>query len=840
MARRTTHIRKRDGQLVPFDRKKIADAIFKAALAVGGEDRFIAEELAAAVTDYLNGHYEGDAPGIEDIQDMVEKVLIETGHAKTAKAYILYRDRRAQARHRTKVRKAVAGTGSDTTDLALLVDAGAKDALLPWDKSRIAEALEKEAGLDAATARKVAGAVEQKVLASGLTRISTGLIRELVDNELFERGLTGRLERQKVIGVPRYDLERLIYSKSQENSNITENNPEAINLSIAETVLKQFALSEIFSREVAEAHLTGRVHVHDLGYPTRVYCSSHSLEYLKKYGLDLRNLDTKSAPARHARTLTGHLNTFLASMQAYYAGALGVAYVNIMYAPYMEHMSEGEMRQEAQHLIFSCSQSAFSRGGQTLFLDFNVHAGVPGYLRDVPAIGAGGKYTGRTYGDYEGAAQRFCRAMLDVWRAGDRDGHLFVFPKCDFHINAETFRDPAQRALLEYACQIASENGVPYFVFDRDEVTLSACCRLRTTIEDDLMIRHPESMRFCGFQNVTINLPQAAYRAGPGNWEGLIKEINEAMDIAMKAHHQKREFILAMMAGPNMPLWEIGKTARDGRPYVDLDQAIYIVGLIGLNECIQHMMGQELHESDEALRRGLFVVSSMSMRAREYSRKYGLKVSLEESPAESATRRLAKVDIRDWPQARELVKGNFDADEYYYTNSIHLRADAPVDLLTRIQKQAKFHNMIESGAIIHAFVGEERPPTASIMALVERTYEKTPAAQLTISPEFTVCQDCHKWTPRLQEFCDYCGSTEVYGVTRIVGYFSRISNWNKSKLGELKDRRRGNYSVAGLAPPSGRPNWAPPRDKAGAPSANGAEGLGRVTETPLLTEEPGR
>ena len=264
----------------------------------------------------------------------------------------------------------------------------------------------------------MAGAVEEKVIASGLGRITTGLVRELVDNELFERGLTGRLERQKVIGMPRFDLENLIYSKSQENSNITSNNPEAINLSIAETVLKQFALSEIFSRPVAEAHLTARLHLHDLGYPTRVYCSSHSLEYLKKYGLELQNLDTKSGPAKHARTLTGHLNTFLASMQAYYAGALGVGYINIMYAPYVEQMTDAEMLQEAQHLIFSCSQSAFSRGGQTLFLDFNIHTGVPRYLKDIEAIGPGGKYMGRTYGSYEKAAQRFCKAMLDVWRVG--------------------------------------------------------------------------------------------------------------------------------------------------------------------------------------------------------------------------------------------------------------------------------------------------------------------------------------------------------------------------------------------------------------------------------------
>ena len=796
-----TQIRKRDGRMMPFDKSKIADAIFKAAQAVGGEDRFVAEELASAVQDHLNRYHEGDTPGIEDIQDMVEKVLIETGHAKTAKAYILYRERRAQARRETTVRKEERPGRRSSTDLALMVDTGAKDALVPWDKSRIAEALEKEARLDPATARKVAGAVEDKVLRSGLHRISTALIRELADNELFERGLTGRLERQKTIGMPRFDLENLIYSKSQENSNITSNNPEAINLAIAESVLKQFALSEIFSFDVADAHLTGRLHLHDLGYPTRVYCSSHSLEYLKKYGLELQNLDTKSGPAKHARTLTGHLNTFLASMQAYYAGALGVGYINIMYAPYVEDMSDQEMRQEAQHLIFSCSQSAFSRGGQTLFLDFNIHTGVPRYLKDVVALGPGGKpVNGRTYGSFEKAAQRFCRAMLDVWCEGDRDGHLFAFPKCDIHINAESFTDPAQLELVEHACQIAAENGVPYFVFDRDEVTLSACCRLRTTIDDNYMIEHPESMRFCGFQNVTINLPQAAYRAGPGNWQGLLDEIYRGMDLAMKAHLEKREFIRKMMAGPEMPLWQIGRNALDGRPYVDLDKCTYIIGLIGLNECVQFMMGKELHETDEALKQGLVVVSAMHHRAKQYTREHGLKVSLEESPAESASRRFAKVDLRNWPQARSFVKGDVDADEAYYTNSIHLRADAPVDLLTRIQKQAKFHAMIESGAIIHAFVGEERPPAEGILALIRRTFEKTMAAQITISPEFTVCNDCRKWTPRLQDHCDFCSSRDVYGVTRIVGYFSRISNWNKSKLGELKDRHRGNYSVNGSFP----------------------------------------
>ncbi len=795
-------VKKRDGRIVPFDESRITNAIFKAACAVGGSDRSMAEELASLVTLFLEKNYGADVPGIEDIQDLVEKVLIETGHAKTAKAYILYRDRRSRIREQMRVRKPKSSMGT-TTDIALLVDAGRQDEVQTWDKVKIAHALVKEADLEKALAAEIARAVEEKIFVSGLRRVSTSLIRELVDNELFERGLASRLEMQSVIGMPRYDLQQLIYSKSKENSNITSNNPEAINLSIAETTLKQFALKEVFSREVADAHRKAVVHVHDLGYPTRVYCSSHSLEYLKKYGLALENLDTSSAPAKHARTLTGHLNTFLASMQAYYAGALGVGYINILYAPYVEGMNDETMRQEAQHLIFSGSQSAFSRGGQTLFLDFNIHTGVPNYLKDVAAIGPGGKYTGRTYGEYEETARRFCRALLDVWRAGDANGHVFAFPKCDLHVNDATFKDPRQRELLEYACLIAGENGSPYFVFDRDEVTLAACCRLRTAITDNYMIRNLESMRFCGFQNVTINLPQAAYRAGRGNLKPLLDEIDRAINIAIEAHLQKRRFIEHLMSAPNMPLWQVGKKARDGRRYVDLDKATYIIGLVGLNECVQYFSGEELHESDEALKLGLKITAHMYFRAKEAGKKYDLKFSLEESPAESATRRLAKVDLKLFPeQATRVIKGSLDDDQPYYTNSIHLRADAPVDLLTRIRKQAKFHPMIESGAIIHAFVGEHLPAPESVLALVEKTFYRTPAAQLTVSPEFTICNNCRKMAVGLRHNCPHCHSEDVYGLTRIVGYFSRIKNWNKSKLGELYDRRKGNYHVVAQAPPS--------------------------------------
>ena len=207
---------KRDGRKVPFNERKIADAIFNAAQAVGGEDRALADELAVVVTMFLEKKYAGQTPGIEDIQDVVEKVLIETGHAKTAKVYILYRDKRARGRESLCVRKQTKKR-VDTTDVSLLVNTETKTKRSHGIKERL-QRLWKRKPTCQKRFRRNCGAVEQRVFSSGLNRISTALIRELVDNELFEKGFNKKLEKQQVIGMPKYDLEELIMSKIRKTA----------------------------------------------------------------------------------------------------------------------------------------------------------------------------------------------------------------------------------------------------------------------------------------------------------------------------------------------------------------------------------------------------------------------------------------------------------------------------------------------------------------------------------------------------------------------------------------------------------------------------------------------
>ncbi len=874
---------KRSGLVVPFSWQKIELAIDRAVDEVARKHHVAKNEgLASKVTDqvlrqlntpqsefYVHPDDNGKRiPKIEDVQDLVEIVLAEQGETLVVAAYKRYRKQREIARRNIRVRGGDTKGHVDVTDASLLlVESSSSNVNLPWDRKRIVKQILDKTDLSVELAINVAKSVENRIIASDLSVINTTLIRELVNNELMERGFSQQLRDLSLYRVSKDYLESLMFTKSTENSNIVNNNPEAVNLGIAELVLKQWALETIFSPEVKRAHDTGAIHVHDLGYPTRVYCSSHSIEYVKKYGLNgLINLNTASKPARSASVLTGHLNTFLASMQANYAGALGIAYINILYAPFLVGMGAKELKQVAQELIFNGSQNAFSRGGQTLFLDFNIHTGVPSYLKKVPAIGPGGHYQLRlkngkiaelaeelrqetdvagyrlmdlyyhdpelgkrlvlrevsdekegtvydpsvqaalaasgeaivTYGDYTKETQAFCRALLKVFGEGDANGRIFEFPKCDFHVSDETFEDPAQFAIFREACELASTNGSTYFIFDRDEVTLSACCRLRTTISDSRMLRHPESMRFCGFQNVTINIPQAAYRAaraGGDILKNFFQEIDRTMELSVDAHLQKKSKIAEMISGPGHPLWQIGKAANDGKPYVDLESCTYILGLIGVNDAVKFLIGQELHDSREAQRFGLRVVAHMYSKAKKLAKKYNLKFTLEESPAESAARRLAKSDLVYFPEeSKGIVKGPADAE--YYTNSIHLSAEADVSLVERIVEQSKYHSMIESGAITHCFIGEQRPEADAIAHLMTEVFHRTQSAQVCVSPEFTFCDACHHQTRGLLTSCPECGSTEVVGETRVVGYFSKVQNWNKSKrYGELLARHAGRYNI---------------------------------------------
>ncbi len=690
------------------------------------------------------------------------------------------------------IKPAGADTGADSTDIALLVSTTSRQEIDTWDRSKIADSLVKEAGLAPHVAEEIALAVEDRIDGTNLLTVTTAIIREMVDLELLERGMTLAHKRHTHLGLPMWDVEQIISNANKENSNTTHN-PESVNLTIAETILKEFALRRVFSEDVAEAHYVGDIHLHDLGFIIRPYCGGHSLEYLKKFGLNLPNITSVSKPAKHAEVLIGHMVKMASALQGHYAGAVGWEAVNLFFAPYLEGRSDEDVEQLAQMLIFEFNQLAGARGSQVVFTDFNLYYNVPRHFADTPAIGPGGEYTGKTYAAYEYDAQRFLKAMFKVYARGDATGKTFVFPKPLLHISEDFFATPGHEEFLNLACAVASSQGITYFVFDRgDEVTISQCCRLKLKLSQEQLneTATPEVMRFSALQNVTINLPRIAYKAG-GNDQALFMELNKSLELVAKAHLQKRQFIQSLFdLGESGPLGLLTKRL-DGQPYLKMDRLTYLAGVIGLNELVQVHTGEQLHESESALRLGLKVISAMNLKCKELSERYDLNLILEESPAESAGYRLAKLDMKYWPeQTAAVVKGDLTSANFYYTNSVHLAVDADVDYVERVEKQSRFHPLIEAGAIVHVWLGEHEPDPAAIRSFVEKTFHNTQCSQIAFSPEFTVCESCQQTARGLRTQCSYCGSMDVYGVTRIVGYFSKVQTWNRSKVGELYDRVR--------------------------------------------------
>ncbi len=694
----------------------------------------------------------------------------------------------AEKRPRIKVRRKLGARDRNVTNFQMMVESNTSEEIKDFSKEKIINSLVHEVGLNLGDAEKVAEDVEKTLYLSKVSCVTSAFIREIVNSILLQRGFNVELKQYSNLSLALSNVKQIHEAHNFENSN-TGFCPESINLLIAGSILKQYALREVFSDDVSKSHLKGEIHIHDLDFINRPYCSGNSIEYVKKNGLRLPNM-TASSPAKHPQTLVNHIQCFASYLQGLFAGAIGWDAVNMFFAPLFENMPYDQIKQVAQHLIFSFAQLAGNRGGQVVFSDFNLFLTIPEHYQNTPAVGIGGKYTGKNYGEYEKESRLFLKAILDVINEGDADGANFAFPKINLHVDEHSFDKNDE--LLMYACEINAVRGSVYILFDRaGSVKVSQCCRLSiemTQKDLDRMSKHPDELRFSAWQNVSVNLPGIAYRSRTK--EAAFKEMDRLAATAMKAHKAKYDFINKLLEiGEKGPLAFL-TTGMNGKAYLRPEDAKFLVGMVGLNEMVQILTGQQLHESNAALLFGLEIIAHLKMTVDKLAAEYGFTCVLEETPAESTSGRFAQLDLKTYPEAKNYIRGikGGDYSSAYYTNSVHLAYDSNVDIFERIEKQSMFAPMIQAGSIIHVWLGESNPDAKAIYALIKNAYNNTKAAQIAFSPDFTICQDCHTQFKGFREECPGCGSKNIYHSTRITGYFSRVSGWTKGKLAELKDR----------------------------------------------------
>ncbi len=519
MIGRITRVRKRDGRLVDFDEAKIADAIHKASCAVGRDDRFLAEELAGVVTLFLEKRFTGAVPGIEEIQDMVEKVLIETGHAKMAKAYILYRERRARAREQVHVDRG--GPGGP------LVGNPNKARVSPWSKARIAEALVREADLDEKIAGQVAASVEAKVFAKGVKRLTTSVIRALVEAELFERGYPDRVGRQALVGLPRYDIERLL--RGGKEGHWRAMGPADLKRTVADAVLGQYALSEIYSAEVVDAHLDARLFILDAASPFEWVGAMAPPAVPEEGEAWVETLAARVGPLASVVTRDLVLSGAVPDRcpWALAPGAAGGAARRLL--------AHGSLR------------GLDPRGGR-----FRLALAFPALPADEGALLL---------------AESLVREHWARFRAGSLEGLPELVP----HAPLASIEDPASRRTLLPLVAAAAETGRLLLVVDRGESALvTPWYRLAAPEPPDGNAAVPVAGA------VAVNVAALA----PDAEAGMVEALEPAIALAVKALKQKRSFLNSLSADPSGPLYRV---AAGARPLVGPGGAD-LVHLVGVRE----------------------------------------------------------------------------------------------------------------------------------------------------------------------------------------------------------------------------------------------------------------
>jgi ribonucleoside-triphosphate reductase len=684
---------KRDRSLVPFKKEKIVLAIFKAASAVGGNDFTTSERLADEVVAIVDRRYPDGTVEVESVQDVVEKVLIENGHARTAKAYILYREKRRSARE------------------------------------------------------------------------TNALIGATID--MFSEYLNDR------------DWQ------INENAN-TQKSINGLNNYIREAFTKNYWLHEIYPDEIRKAHLSGDIHLHDLGF-FGPYCAGWDLRQLLINGFGGVPGKVESKPAKHLRAFLGQIVNSTFTTQCESAGAQAWSSFDTYCAPFIRYdqMSYKNVKQALQEFIFNLNVPT-RVGFQCPFSNLTFDMTVPRTLKDEHVI-IGGKVMNETYSEFQEEMDLLNRAFCDVMMEGDSKGRVFTFPIPTINVTKDFQWDsPVVDRFMEITCKY----GIPYFsnYINSDlspEDALSMCCRLRLDTKElrkrggGLFGSNPLTG---SIGVVTINLPRLAYLSKSES-EFQIR-IWQQMNIAKNSLEIKRKIVEEQTGKGLFPysanyLKDI--KSKTGHYWFNHFNTI---GLIGMNEACRNLLGDENDLTTQAgqelairtLRYMLDVIKDIQDETGHY-------YNLEATPAEGASYRLAKLDkerYADMLTAGEQVP--------YYTNSTQLPVGFTDDIFETLDLQNELQSLYTGGTVLHLYLGEEVKDRSAAKNLIKKAFTNYKLPYLSLTPTFSVCND-HGYISGEHYSCPECGKpAEVW--SRVVGYLRPVQNYNKGKREEYQNRKK--------------------------------------------------
>ena len=571
----------------------------------------------------------------------------------------------------------------------------------------------------------------------------------------------------------------------KENSTVTYSVGGLI-LSNSGAITANYWLSEVYDDEIANAHRNADIHIHDLSMLTG-YCAGWSLKQLIQEGLGGVPGKITSAPASHLSTLCNQMVNFLGIMQNEWAGAQAFSSFDTYLAPFVkvDNLTYKEVKQCIQSFIYGVNTPS-RWGTQSPFTNITLDWVVPNDLAELNAI-VGGKELDFKYKDCQKEMDMVNKAFIEIMIEGDANGRGFQYPIPTYSITRNFDWSETENNKLLF--EMTAKYGTPYFSnyinsdMEPSDVR-SMCCRLRL----DLRELRKKSGGFFGSGEstgsvgvVTINMPRIAYLAK--DEADFYARLDKLMDISARSLKVKRTVITKLL--------DAGLYPYTKRYLGTFNNHFSTIGLVGMNEV--GLNAKWLHADLTTKETQEFtkdVLNHMRERLSDYQVKYGDLYNLEATPAESTSYRLAKHDVKRYPDIVTAATANGGTP--YYTNSSHLPVGYTEDIFTALEIQDEMQTLYTSGTVFHAFLGEKLPDWKAAATLVRKIAENYRLPYYTLSPTYSVCKN-HGYIAGEHFDCPDCGETaEVY--SRITGYYRPVQNWNDGKTQEYKDRKV--YDVA--------------------------------------------
>jgi len=570
----------------------------------------------------------------------------------------------------------------------------------------------------------------------------------------------------------------------KNNANM-QHSVSGLNLHLREAVTKEYCLTKIYPREIAEAHRQGALHIHDLGF-FGPYCVGWDLYQLMALGFTGVSGKISAAPPKHLRTALAQIVNATFTLQGEAAGAQAWSSFDTYLAPFVrhDHLSDQELVQTMQEFIFNMNV-ATRTGFQCPFSNITLDVKCPETLQNVPVI-IGGVPQESTYGEYQNEIERLDLAFCKVMLAGDSQGRVFSFPIPTVNITKDTvWGSPVMTQIVA----MAAKYGIPYFAnyVNSDlnpEDAVSMCCRLRLDVRElrkrggGLFGSNPLTG---SIGVVTLNLPRLGYEAR--DEQDFFIRLGKLADLAKDSLEIKRRMVEKQTdAGlyPYSAFYLQGVKQHTGGYW---SNHFNTIGIVGMHECLLNLKHVGL-PSAEGQKFALKVMHFLREKLRSYQIDTGHIFNLEATPAEGVAHRLAAIDCQIYPDI--ITAGTKSAP--YYTNSTQLPVGYTDDIFEMIKLQDELQSLYTGGTVVHLYTGEKLDDVEAVKNLIQKIFNHYRMPYISITPTFSICP-AHGYLAGEHWQCPTCGKqTEVW--SRVVGFLRPVANYNAGKRQEYMERKK--------------------------------------------------